>query len=106
MILTVKERILLTNLFPADGKKISYQRAVRDIRDKAGLTAEELQEYSVVEKEGGTIEWDLEKPQEKEIEFTNAEIILIATELKEQDDADPPRLTANHVTLFEKFVEG
>ena len=105
MVLTIMERLLLVNLFPLDGKKIAHQQAVLVIKNKAGLTAKELLKYDVHQEDGNTI-WDLEKPQENEIDFSNADISMIVEELKEQDEATPPQLTANHVTLYEKFVEG
>jgi len=104
MVLTVLERLLIGNLFPPDGRKIVFQKAVRIIRGKVGLTAEELDEYKVEEKDGN-VGWDLTLPQEKEIELSNAEIGMISTELREKDEAKPPALTVDHVSLYEKFVE-
>jgi len=104
MLLTILERLLIGNLFPPDGKKMSFQKAVRVIRGKVGLTAEELAEYKVQEKDG-KIGWDSTLPQEKEIGLANAEIGMISTELKEKDEAKTPELTVDHVSLYEKFVE-
>ena len=104
MVLTIMERLLLGNLFPPDGRKMAFQKAVRVIRDKVGLTAEELKEYKVQEKDG-KVGWDPTLPQEKEIELSNAEIGMISTELKEKDEAKTPELTVDHVSLYEKFVE-
>jgi len=105
MKLTILERLLIGNLFPPDGRKMAFQKAVRVIRDKVGLTAEELEEYKVEEMGDGRVTWDMKLPQEKEIEISNAEIGMISTELKEKDEAKPPGLLVDHVSLYEKFVE-
>lgn len=102
MVLSVLERLLIVNLFPGQGKKIAYQRAASGIRNKVGLTAEEIEEYEV-ENNDGRVTWRPDLPQEKDINLTGAEIGIIATELKEQDDNNS--LTADHLSLWEKFIE-
>ena len=102
MVLSIIERLLIVNLFPLQGKKIAYQKAASVIRHKVGLSAEELQEYEVTNDEG-RVTWRPDLPQETDIDLTGAEIGMIATELKEQDDNDA--LTADHITLWNKFIE-
>ncbi len=53
--------------------------------------------------EKGQLQWNPEKAKEKEVKVTARATVMIEEALKKLDDEK--KLTPDHMTLFEKFVE-
>ena len=103
MKLTVLERFTALNLLPEEGNIVKIRMRMKLI-EKVGLSAEELEEYKVVPGPvEGTVQWDQEMPQEKEVDLKGPEIAAIAENLVKLNKDE--KLTPNHLTLYEKFVD-
>jgi len=84
MELNIKNRLLLTtSLLPREGNIINLTLA-RDIRQKVELTQAEIKKYGVKPNESGGLKWD-EKGWMKKVQFTNAEIELLKTQVNNLD---------------------
>ncbi len=103
MNLTILERLMAVNLFAMEGD-LAFLQAKRDLVKKVGLTIEELKEYDVKPgEEQGTVIWNQDLPQEKEIPLSGAEKAFILAELKKK--LDEKKLHENELSLYEKLVE-
>ena len=83
MKLSVKDRLVIGNLYPAQGN-ILQQTLIRDIAKKVEVTQDEMKQINLGPIEGSQgMKWDPEEANklgEKEVVFTEAELNL----LKEQ----------------------
>lgn len=100
MILTIPERIILFNLLPEKGG-FSTVKAVHELRIVLGLTEEEREAIGYEEIEGGS-RWD--SPLDVDIPIS-IEGFRVSKEVLEALDKKA-ELTAEHLSLYEKFVEG
>lgn len=80
-------------------------RTAQLLREKVLPSPEEIDEYGIHDVEGGGIRWNPEATAMVfDIKFTNAETAAVIDALRKLDSAEA--LTLDHVTLYEKFVEG
>ncbi len=103
MELTSKERLVLIPILPMEEHIITL-KVVRDIKNRVGFTAEEIEKLNFRTEDDGRTLWDDAVPP-MEYEFTGGEIAIIASELKKLEEAEPSKLHEDHITLYEKFVE-
>ena len=104
MKLTILERLLVVNLLEGEGDHV-YLKARRDFASKVGLSADEIVEYDLRENPAGGVQWRDDLPQESEFNITDGEFIMVAKALMELNDAKPPKLKTDQLSLYEKFVE-
>ena len=83
MKLSVKERILLDRLYVQKGS-MSEQIIMRDIKKKVDFTQPEIKKFNIVSN-GNQITWDKEKVKSIEIDFSQAELELLKTQVTELD---------------------
>jgi len=103
MKLSIKERIVITQLYPNQGNLIS-QTLVRDIDKKIRITQEEMKEIDFnVREDGNSYVWNNEKAKEKEIEFTKSEIDLLKKEVEKLDKEN--KITQSMLDLCLKIKE-
>ena len=84
MILTIKDRIVMPELFPERGGMLEMI-LVKSIADKVALTSKEITDFSIVQ-EGDSIKWNQSKDTGVEIEFEKSEIELLKKQVQEMDD--------------------
>lgn len=82
MILTIKDRILINQLFPKEGNLVQ-QILVRDIVNKTQLTQEEVTESEFKVVNNG-YSWN-PATKAKEFEFTQAELDLLREQINKLD---------------------
>ena len=104
MELTVKERILLADILPGSGD-ISTIRISNDLRNDLSFSEEEHDIYGFrsPEENPNAIFWDMDAPQEKDIEIGKKASKLIEDALKKLDENGG--VTVDHISLFDKFME-
>ena len=102
MDLTLAERLTLAMALPSEGNFLALRTAGK-LRDKLMPTDEEVEAWGV-KAEGQQVQWNAEADTLAEVDITNAETAAVIDLLRKLD-ADA-KLTAQHVTLYEKFVEG
>jgi transposase-like protein len=100
MKLNIKERLLMSQLYPQQGN-IAQQILVRDISKKVGITQDELKEYGIKSLENGGLTW--EKDAEKEVALSGAELNLLKEQVAKLDKEN--RVTMELLDLFLKIKE-
>jgi len=88
MKLSVKDRLVIGNLYPAQGN-ILQQTLVRDIAKKVEVTQDEMKQINLAPIEGSQgMKWDPEEASklgEKEVVFTEAELNLLKEQVSRVD---------------------
>lgn len=88
MKLSVKDRLVIGNLYPAQGN-ILQQTLVRDISRKTEVTQDEMKQINLAPIEGSQgMKWDPDaanKLGEKEVQFTEAELNLLKEQVSRLD---------------------
>ena len=102
MKLTVLERIVLPMILPKEGDYLTLKTAA-EAQKEIALTDDEMDEVELKVGEKGQLQWNPEKAKEKEVKITARATVMIEEALKKLDDEK--KLTPDHMTLFEKFVE-
>lgn len=97
--LNVFERVMITQIVPKEGNFITL-RLVNDLVSKIGLSAQDFEDYGIVQEEGKT-RWNEKGIIPKEFELADAESELIRKQLKKMDDEN--KLSMQMFTLYEKF---
>lgn len=100
MKISIKDRIVLQTILPAQGDFITLVLK-ETILLKVKITQEEIKELGMT-VEGNVYKWDDTKPQFIEIEFTEAELALIVKLLKELDESK--KLDDDTKELYKLFV--
>lgn len=104
MELTVLERIALLGVLPAEGN-FTTLRIVRQLREALSFTEEDHKKYKFKQNhEAGTVVWDTREDTPVEIQIGEKATDMIVDALKKINDAN--KLTDQHFSLYEKFVEG
>lgn len=108
MKLTVYERLTIPSLLPEKG---NYETGIkiRDIRQKCELSQEELAVINfqtIPSTEGGfRATWNEGKAAIKEITFTELELLLIRTRLREMDKKEELPCDVQFIKLYEQFTK-
>ena len=111
--LIVFERFMVLGAFIPTNKKDSYYnlKYLRELREELSLSLEEYEKYKpfvIKENEAGGIvaKWsEINKViPEKEFDFAEWLFHEIREKLKKDSESDPPKLTDDKISLFEKFV--
>lgn len=102
MRLTIKERLILLSILPAEGSFLTL-RLVRELREALSFSEEELAAFKLI-VEGERASWD-EAPAPEGVDIPVGERMteLIAQQLGELDRAC--KLTDDHFSLCEKFLD-
>ena len=101
MKLTVFERMMLLPILPKESNFVTL-RIIRTLTESVGLNEKEFKEFGVVQ-EGDQIKWNPKGNEEREIEIGEKATDIIIEALKKLDKDD--KLTGQHISLYEKFVE-
>lgn len=103
MELTVMERLVIQNLLPKEANFMTL-RLMRVLREDLSFSDEEIKELKF-NQEGEMLRWNHEAAESvvKDVEIGETMMNLITKTLKEMDEKN--KLTAEHFTLYEKFVE-
>jgi len=81
--LTVKERLLVPQLYPKEAS-LTDQTIVRDISRKTEITQEEMKKIGFKTMPQG-FTWDQKKEKVKQVEFTDTELNLLKNRITELD---------------------
>lgn len=92
---------MLLNVLPREGSFVSL-KVVADLRNELGFSEKEHKQYKFVETEG-RVTWNPAVEQFKEVHIGEKASDIIVEELEKLDKEK--KLTMEHVSLFEKFVE-
>lgn len=102
MKLNVMERLTVLSVLPKESD-FATLKIVRVLQDTVGFDEAEWKECGIVQKDGQT-RWNPEKGSvEKEIEIGEKATDIIKDAFKELNKAK--KLTAQHLSVYEKFME-
>ena len=102
MKLTVHERLIVPALLP-DKEDFLTLRILRKLREELSFTEEEHKKFKI-KVDGTQVYWDKKADDDpKDIEFGDIATKLIVEKLKSMNEKK--ELTADHISLYEKFVE-
>ena len=99
VVLTVKERLVLLNLLPAEGN-LTTLRLVREAREVLSFSDEE-NEALHFEQINDRLRWSDEAPQEAEVELGPTVAGMIRERLATLDEQ--AKLRDEHLSLCDKF---
>lgn len=102
MKLNVQERVVILQILPAEGD-FSTLKILRELQAVLGFSEEDHKKFKIVRKEN-TITWDpTEGIKEEEIELGEKATEIVKEALLALDK--DKKLKAEHVTVYEKFVQ-
>ncbi len=82
---------------------ILFMRVRNKLLEKTSLSEEEITKFEMVTLEDGRTKWNPDMPQEAEVEITDIEHGIIKDFMVKRNQEH--KLTPDHVSLYEKFVE-
>jgi hypothetical protein len=108
MNLSVRERLILGVILPAQGD-FTTLKLVRKLREDLSFSEDEhkLLKFRDNPEKTATM-WDMEGERvvgDKEFTIGEKATDVIVVVLKALNDAKPPKLTMDHMSLYEKFIE-
>lgn len=103
MKLTILERLMILGNLPAEGD-VLFLRTRQAMIAKVGLNDGEIEAYEFKHDPAtSNATWRNDLPQESEIELTDVEKGVVKDALAKLNRER--KLTPNHLSLYEKFVE-
>jgi hypothetical protein len=102
MKLTILERLMLLGILPKESNIISL-RIIADLRKELSFSEEEIKDAKIIGS-GMNVTWDSTKDPVKDIEIGPAAFVIISDSLKGLDKTN--KLTEQHISVYERFVEG
>lgn len=103
MLLSLRERLTLVNVLPAEGSLVTM-KARTDLRNDLLPTPQEITDWEIEEVEGGGTRWNPDLVQDVDIQIPVPAMSIIVEALTALDV--DKKLTEEHLTLCEKFLEG
>lgn len=102
MKLTLKDRIILPNIFPKEGK-FETLIIIADIQKKITITQEEIEKYEI-SSEGSSIKWNEKGVKaEFEIDISESEKNALGDILKKLSDES--KLSVDFVEYYKMFAK-
>ena len=102
MEINVHNRLLILNAIPKEGDILTV-RVVKDLSDKIGLSSDEVTDWEVKTSPSGNITWNVDKIQNKEIEFNLSEKSIISDALRKLNKES--KLTVEYLDVYKLFVD-
>jgi hypothetical protein len=102
MELNVKERLVLANMLPKESN-FTTLKIMRKLREELSFNEEEHKALKFNSTADGRLMWDSSVNLIKDVPIGELMAELIAKDLKKLDKES--KLTEDHFSLFEKFVE-
>ena len=99
MKLSIKERLLIGDLYPKEGN-IMEQTMVRDMAGKTAITQEEMDQVNFRASDNGFV-WDSDKAEDVEVEFTDAELDVLRGSVDKLDREK--KVTQDNLDLCRKI---
>ena len=101
MELTVFERLILLEILPSEGDFLTL-KIVRKMREDLSFSEEEHKNLQFVQEEN-LVRWNKAAEENKPITFGEKAISIIKAALNKLNN--DKKLTEQHFTLYEKFIE-
>lgn len=100
MKLNLLERVTILGILPKEANFLNL-KIIKDIQDVVSFTEEDFKEFDIKQTDG-MITWNAKGTEEKEISIGEKATDIIVEALKELNKNK--KLTANHYSLYVKFV--
>lgn len=102
MNLSVHERFVLMSILPSEGNFVTLT-LMEELKRALSFSDKEVKDFEIVATDGRT-SWEQDKAQNKDVTVGDAMAVVIISKLKEMDAAH--KLTNEHLSIYEKFVNG
>jgi hypothetical protein len=102
MRLSVMDRLMLLDVLPQQGNILTL-RIVRDAQQALELHTSEIEDWEIT-LNGPHIRWNQEKVQDVDVSLSEAALGIAREAIKKLDGEN--KLTANHISLWEKLIDG
>jgi len=104
MKFTLGERITLLGVLPKETNFVTL-KIIKSLESRLSFSEEELKDFEIkVDTRGLNYSWNKEgRKNELEIEFGEKATEIVVEQLKELDKTK--KLTSQHFTIYEKFIE-
>ena len=99
MLLSVRDRVIILNILPAQGS-IATLRIIRQLQDDCGFSEEENEKFKFVQVEG-RVGWDNDESKEIPIGPVAAGVIKTQLETLSENSALP----IDYLDLYERFAD-
>lgn len=100
MFLSVKERLLISALYPK-ASNIAEQLLIKDISAKVSFTKEESEKLKIRAEERGNLRWEPDVVEDKDIDFTANELNFLKEQVAKADSEK--KVTQDTVDLYLKI---
>jgi len=102
MELTIRERLMLNSILPAQGDIVTL-KIVQELKMALAFSEEEIAEHDIVTSDEG-VRWNPESDEYvRDISIGPRAMGVIVEELERLNNAK--ELTANFISLYDKFME-
>lgn len=101
MLLSVKERLLLQSVLPAQGS-LTTIRIIHDMRQKLSFTEQEHKDFELNDLGNGLVEWNDQTAIEANFDLGDKGADIIREALRALDKSG--KVTRDHISLFDKFL--
>jgi len=102
MKLTIKDRLVIGNLYPKEGD-ILTQLLVKSIKEKVRITEEEIKEIQLRKFPNGNISYQTDRAKELLVDFTEDELTVLKQQVEKLDKQK--KVTQSLVDLCIKIKE-
>ena len=100
MKLNLLERVTILGILPKEANFLNL-KIIKDIQEAVSFTEKDFKEFDIKQTDG-KITWNAKGTEEKEISIGEKATDIIVEALKELNK--DKKLTANHYSLYVKFV--
>ena len=100
MKLNLLERVTILGILPKEANFLNL-KIIKDIQDAVSFTEDDFKEFDI-KQEGVKITWNVKGDEEREVSIGEKATDIIVEALKELNKNK--KLTANHYSLYVKFV--
>jgi len=100
MELNIKQRLVLLQVVPVEGVRMTDLRIARELQLKVGFTEEEQERFGFVQDDE-RLQWNQEADEPADIKIGPRGHVLIQDALKKMDEEE--KLTLDHVDIWELF---
>lgn len=101
MKLSIKDRLLIGQLLPKQGKRIEMIIA-QSIIESINFTSKEITDFEIKDVDGGGVRWNTAKSIEADFPFTTEQLDLLKVGIKKLDDE--AQFTIDLLPLYDKIL--
>jgi len=103
MILSIKERLVLSMIMEQQAGRFDALKLIRKFREDLSFSEEEIKEINLRSEDGVGFRWDTDKEVQKDIPINEVVQDMIKKQFQKLDREE--RLMEDHLDIYGKFVK-